>query len=84
MQQCKWAVGDKNYAKLMVISPLQRTCCHNIFRSELFGGTNLMHGSLRKDDDVLGDGEMARACIGLNAASFIVSLSAAKSVFVEH
>ena len=32
-----------------------------------------MHGSLRKDDDVLGDGEMARASIGLNAASFIVS-----------
>lgn len=32
------------------------TCCHNIFRLELFGVTNLMHGSPRKAHDRLGDG----------------------------
>ena len=31
------------------------TCCHNILRWELFGGTNLMHGGSRKADDLLGD-----------------------------
>ena len=28
--------------------------CHNIFRSELFAGTNLLHDVLRKDCDVAG------------------------------
>ena len=31
--------------------------CHNIFRSELFAGTNLLHDGLRKDCDVAGGRE---------------------------
>ena len=37
------------------MGPGPRTCCHNILRWELFGGTNLMHGGSRKADDLLGD-----------------------------
>ena len=36
--------------------------CHSSLSSELFGGTNLMHGGLVKDLDVLGDTNFCSRC----------------------
>ena len=53
------------------------TCCHNIFRLELFGVTNLMHGSPRKAHDRLGDGTgirrgLSRPLIGQLSPSWLL------------